>query len=275
MIDWFEEGLLLRRVDPLQPVDRFNPDTAHRRIDFTAAVGAHAAARPIAHLFGAVGRASHAGGGERALAAHLAIEQQLLGRAFEWKQQPFRILEAGPLQRTAQVRGQARTGVIGPLENGRVPYAPMSQRLHAIILDARQLPAALRRGGGTFQPKFPRRMEPRQTPSYLGLYSLPCAAGLRAGRWNPISLRISCPSGWHRTLRPSATSADIHRARVGISKKALHVALMRTEKNRHAVVRTRNNQSMAARVHANKTVAAKPVADDDVARFRNDVNFCL
>src|SRR3974390_3780378 len=62
---------------------------------------------------------------------------------------------------------------------------------------------------------------------------------------------------------------------VGIGKKALHVALMRTKKNCHAIVRTWNNQRMAARAYANKTITAKPVPNDDIARFRNGVDFRL
>ena len=76
VIDRFEKRLVARRADPLHAVGRLDPDTAHARIDLAGAVGAHAAARTVAHLLGAIGRAGHAGRGQHALAAHLAIDQQ-------------------------------------------------------------------------------------------------------------------------------------------------------------------------------------------------------
>ena len=133
VIDRLEEGLVARRADPLHAVGRLDPDTAHRRIDLAGAVGAHAAARAVAHLLGAIGRAGHAGRRKHALAAHLAIDKHLLGGAFERAQHALHALRPQPLQRPAQMRREPRAGVVGALERRRVPHTPMPQRLHAVV----------------------------------------------------------------------------------------------------------------------------------------------
>lgn len=101
VIDRLKECLVRLLADPLAAVHRFNPDAAHGWIDLAHSIGAHPTAGSIAHLLGAIGRARHAGRGQGALAAHLAIEQQLLRRAFDRLQYPFRPLRAGPAQWTA------------------------------------------------------------------------------------------------------------------------------------------------------------------------------
>ena len=133
MIDRFEDGFVARLADPLHPVGCFDPDAAHRRIDLAGAVGAHAAARSVAHLLGAIGRTGHAGRGQHALAAHLAIDEQLFCGAFEWTQEPFHAMRPEPLQRTAQMQRKPRTGVIDPLEARCVPHTPMPQRHHVVV----------------------------------------------------------------------------------------------------------------------------------------------
>ena len=66
-----------------------DPHAAHFRLDLAVAVGAHAAARPVAQILRALHRAGHAGGVQDALTAVVAAEEPLLGEVFGGLDQPF------------------------------------------------------------------------------------------------------------------------------------------------------------------------------------------
>ena len=89
-------------------LDRLHPDAAHLGLHLAVAVGAHAAARPVAQRLRAVHRARHAGRVQHALAAHLAAEDRLLDRGLDEGER----LHAGTAERFFSIRSFAsRTAV--------------------------------------------------------------------------------------------------------------------------------------------------------------------
>ena len=76
------------------PLIRLHPDAAHLRLDLAMAVGAHAAAGPVAQGLRAIHRAGHAGRAQHALAAHLAVEQRALDRLLDGRDRPLQALVA-------------------------------------------------------------------------------------------------------------------------------------------------------------------------------------
>ena len=91
---------------------------------------AHAAARAVAQGLGAVHRARHAGGGEGALPAHLAVEQQALGRLLEAGERLLQLLVADPAPQRMQRDQRLLERAIERVEPLGMAHRPETDGIH-------------------------------------------------------------------------------------------------------------------------------------------------
>lgn len=71
-------------------LDGLHPDAGLVGIDFAISIGAYAAARSITQTLGTAHGAGESSGMENALAAHPAIEENLLAYFFHWQEKAFK-----------------------------------------------------------------------------------------------------------------------------------------------------------------------------------------
>src|SRR6266567_7148482 len=115
---------------PLAAVPCLDPDAAHARLHLAESIGTNAAAGAVAHGLGAVHRAGHSGIAERALAAHLAIEQHALDRALDRGNRPLQALVADPAQEGIEGDQRPLEAFIEGLEAARVARRPEAHLIH-------------------------------------------------------------------------------------------------------------------------------------------------
>ena len=123
---------------PLRALPGLHPDARHLRLHLAMAVGAHAAAGPVAEVLRAVHRAGHAGRGERALAAHLAIEQQPLHPRARGRRPDARAAHGRASARLAPEQQQGLEALIEGFELAGMAHGPEADGVHGSASRARQ-----------------------------------------------------------------------------------------------------------------------------------------
>src|SRR5688572_25247514 len=109
-----------------------HPYALHLRLDLAVPVVAHAAARAVAQVLRAVHRARHAGGGERALPAHLAIEQEALGHALDALERRLELLVADLVPQRMQRNQRLLEGAVERVEALGMAHRPQADGVHLL-----------------------------------------------------------------------------------------------------------------------------------------------
>src|SRR5262249_43051785 len=109
------------------------PDAFHLRLHLAMAVGAHAAAGSVAQVLRAVHRAGHAGRGQRALPAHLAVEQQALEVALGPGERLLQARMADAIQQWCEGDERRFQRLIGALHEARMTDGPETDGVHSTL----------------------------------------------------------------------------------------------------------------------------------------------
>ena len=121
---------------PLRARPALDPDAAHLGLDLAVAVGPDAPAGTVPDALGAVHRARHAGARQRALTAHLAVEQRALDRALDGGDRLLEPLVPDPLDQRRRGEQRALDDPVERLHGAGVPHRPLAQRVHALFYSA-------------------------------------------------------------------------------------------------------------------------------------------
>src|SRR5581483_4567713 len=111
-------------------VPALHPDAFHLRLHLAMAVGTNAAAGTVAQGLRTVHRAGHAGRGEGALPAHLAIEQQALGALLQDLERLLQAVIADAAPERVQRHHHLLESLVEAVEAAGVADRPEADGIH-------------------------------------------------------------------------------------------------------------------------------------------------